>query len=223
MGGIAKIPVHVARRAGFQGPVELKVLGLPEGFRAEPLGATAQDGKVVLTVVDERPPDRVPRNSHLSFAVKVEGTGQIEKKEIRTLAQTPYFLAADGPGYVEAPRVSAFIAFVEPPSFQLTLEKQFPGSLSLGSEQQYQAELHVRIQRDPRFIGDLSFRPVSFPSGVEIQSVEMARDRDSAILKLVAHPDKAGKESTRVTIQAVATEEATEVVESLPGFYLEVR
>lgn len=223
-GSSAKIAVHLARRAGFQGAIELKVLGLPEGFRSEPVRVTGQEEKVVLTVVDERSPDGIIQDSIVSFPFQIEGSATAaDKQEIRALAQSPPFLTADGPGYLEAPRFGAQAAFVQPPSFDLAFEKQFPGSIALGASQKYQAELHVRIKHGPRFTESLIFRPVGFPSGVEIQSVDMSKDRDSAILKLVANPEKTENVRRRVTIQAVAMIGTTEYIDSLPGFYLEVR
>src|SRR5262249_15604435 len=112
----ASIPVGIAREEGFKGDVEIVAEGLPAGWTAKPLRISGGEDTGKLEIAGHGP------------GVLALGAGEKGgKKGVRQLRLTPPVSSEDGAGYLELPRRSIRVTFVEKPLVSLSVEEPTTG------------------------------------------------------------------------------------------------
>lgn len=184
-GGTATLLVR-AFRNGYNGPISLKVEGLPEGVQANPAQIPAGQNDATLSLVaDFEAPST-------TAWLRVIGSGQVEQNaksgaavRLDRLAQQPVVfssLPVSGAVEQELPAVALGIS-------QLGAELAVRGVLASAVVPGASVPLRVRIKRREGYAGEVAIELLNLPTGLSGSAVKIAADRSEAEVQLLASPE----------------------------------
>jgi hypothetical protein len=188
-GETGKLKVTVDRRDGFDGPVEITVLGLPAGITAEALEipAGSKDGEVSLHCAAVAP------GTHAQIAIKGTGTGGAW--------QSVKISSGGGEGATYATVREATLAVVEKPRFSLEAAVTTLDLVKGGT-----ADFVVGIKRAENFASPIHFSFENLPPGVTAENLTAAGADSSVRIRLKASAETPAGRYTRVAILGTAGE-----------------
>lgn len=148
LGGRMPIEVSADRMLGYQGPIQLKISGLPDGVTAAPamIPAGQQSATVVLSASSEAPANLA------ASPFKVEGVGQVHGREFTRVADIGSPL-----------RVAALMP---PPDIRVAATPQAivlkPGETT---------NVTIKVTRENGFMGRVPCQVENLPPGVRVANV----------------------------------------------------
>ena len=169
----AEIRVVVERRAGFKGPVEIKLDKLPKGVTAEKATIAENETEGVVKL-------------------KSEAGAAVAKQKIQVVTQGKL-----GAATVEA---SAEVALAVVPPFELALDpKEKELELVIGES----CTLKVAVKRQGNFDGPIELAVSGLPAGVTVMPDKVEPDQDEVELNFVVSDEaKPNKSKKPIKIQA---------------------
>jgi hypothetical protein len=176
-GSAAAIPVMIAREEGFKGDVEVTAQELPAGWTVTALRISGGEDSGKLEI-----------RGHGSAALHIVARAKISDKEEVQQAFVPPVSPEDGPGFLELPRNTVHVAFVEPPAYSLSVEPP-PSGFVLDRAKGQPLEIRCKIERCAECATanePLKFDVEDLPAGMRLESQQAAADGESAILTLAA-------------------------------------
>ncbi len=202
-GGRLPITVEADRRAGYEGPIEIQVKGLPPGVTASP--ATIFAGQYSTVVVLATGPDAALSENALPF--QVVGRATLDGRELIRAA-----------GAMEPLRVASVMP---PPDVLVTTE---PHEVVLEAGQR--SSLTLRVERKNGFKGRLLFNVMNLPPGVYVADIGftgviVTENENSRTLVLRAEDWVSSIDQPIYLVGTVESSSSTQ--HSSPPFILKVR
>ncbi len=213
-GSAATIPVAIVREEGFKGDVEVTVEDLPTGWTATPLRISGGEDSGKLDI-----------KGHGSAALHIVAHAKINDKDCVQQALVPPVSTEDGPGFLESPRDTVQVAFVEPPAYSLTVEPP-PSGFVFDRAKSQGVQIACKIERCAECIAadaPLTFDVEGLPEGMRLQSQQIAAGGGSASLTLTADRKVVKPGQYRLALRAKAIVNGRELSETTSAMGVRVK
>jgi hypothetical protein len=173
----ALVTVTAIRRDGFDGPIQVRVAGLPEGFENTTAGIPSGENEVRFTLP-------VPADAAVGMLQpQVLGTATIGGKSItRTAVPAEHLMQAFYYMHL-VPTQELVFSVVEAGPFTLKLDLP-PGKI-LEIPRRGKATVAMKVKRGPTAKGPVAFKPQSPPKGMRVQAPPIAADADETTISVV--------------------------------------
>ena len=135
----------------------------------------------------------------------------------------PPVSSEDGLGYLELPRETIQIAFVEKPVFSLTVEPPSTGFV-IDRAKKPELQLPCKVERCAECLGadvPLKFDVEEIPEGVRVTSQQV--EAGSAVLMLAADPKAVKPGQYRIALRATADVNGRQLLETSSAIPLRVK
>ncbi|HKQ75299.1 MAG TPA: hypothetical protein VJ810_16490 [Blastocatellia bacterium] len=173
--GAGALKITAKRWEGFDGEIQLEVLGLPKTISAGP--AVIKKGETQTSITLKCESGATPE----VFPIRVVGEAKINDQSVKQLAGMQVRISGVGPGFTTTQITEAPLAITEPVNFNLEVgATQVP--LVRGSA----AEFTVTARRRAGFKTAIALMMENLPTGVTAEEVQIREDGNHAVVKLKA-------------------------------------
>jgi hypothetical protein len=177
-GGAGALKITAKRWEGFDGEIQLEVLGLPKTISASPAMIKKGETQASISLKCES-------GAALEvFPIRVVGEAKINDQGVKQLAQLAKMQArvsGIGPGYTTTQLSEAPLAITEPVYFNLEV-----GATQVPLVRGGDAEFTVTAKRREGFKTAIALVVENLPAGVTAEEVRIGEDRNHAVVKLKA-------------------------------------
>jgi hypothetical protein len=174
-GGAGALKITAKRWEGFEGEIQLEVLGLPKTISASP--AVIKKGETQASITLKCDSGAAPE----VFPVRVVGEAKINDQGVKQLAGMQVRVSGVGPGFTTTQNSEATLAITEPVYFNLEVGITQAPLVRGGS-----AEFTVTAKRREGFKTAIALLVENLPAGVTAGEVEIGEDSNHAVVKLKA-------------------------------------
>jgi hypothetical protein len=213
-GGVAWIPVAIAREEGFKADVEITAEGLPTGWTSKPLRISGGENTGKLEIV-----------GHGSAELQVVARAKVGDKEITQPLLIPPVSSEDGAGYLELPRRTIRVAFVERPLVSLSVEEPATGFV-IDRGRNLEVQLPCKIERCAQCLAldvPLNLDMEGLPPGMRLANQRLSATGESAALTLIADPKVIEPGLYRIVVRAHAQAKGRELLETTSAIGVRVK
>lgn len=174
-GGRGTLVVKLLRR-DYDGPVDLRLDGLPTGLRAHPTTIPAgQDQAQLIIFADFDSP------SSAGF-VAVTGVGREGNTDIVRRAVHPVVFASTPLGGAVSHNLDVVAVGISQQGAKLALRGNIEGELVPGAK----SRLVLDVRRREGIVGEVNVQPVNVPTGLKIPAIKIPEKQDRVEIDLVA-------------------------------------
>lgn len=212
-GGVAWIPVAIAREEGFKQDVEITAEGLAAGWTAKPLRISGGEDTGKLEI-----------RGHGSAALHLLARAELGGKWVVQPVIVPPIFTEDGAGYLELPRQNVQVAFVEKPQTALSVEPP-PAGFVIDRSKSLEIQLPCKIERCTQCAvpeAPLKFDVDDLPPGLRLVHQEGSPDGQSATVTLAADPAME-RGQYRIALRARARAAGREISETTSAIGIRVK
>jgi len=190
-GAEASIPVAIAREEGFKGDVEITAEDLPPGWTSKPLRISGGEDAGKLEVA-----------GHGLAALHLAARAELGQKRLVQALLAPPISTQDGAGYLELPRQTVQVAFVEKPQIALSVEPP-PSGFVIDRSKSPEVQLVCKIEHCPQCAAPaLQFDIEDLPAGMRLVRQESGADGGSETVTLAADPKTVEPGQYRIALRA---------------------
>ena len=212
--GAAWIPVDIAREEGFKADVEIMAEGLPAGWTAKPLRISGGEdtGKLEIT-------------GHGSADLQLVARAKVADKEVIQPLLIPPVSSEDGAGYLELPRRTIRVAFVERPLVSLSVEEPEAGFV-IDRARNLQVQVPCKIERCAQCLAPdvpLNLDIEGLPPGMRLSKQQISATGESAALTLTADRKVIEPGLYRIAVRARAQAKDRELTETTSAIGVRVK
>ena len=174
-GGRGTLVVQLLRR-DFDGPVELKLSGLPTGLRSQPtkISQGQNQAELVLFADFEAP-------STATF-VSLTGTARVGDKDIVRRASHPIMFASTPLGGAVGDELDVIAIGISQQGAKLAMRGTIQGGLVPGSK----SRLVLEIRRREGIVGEVKVKPSSLPTGLSVPPITLPEKENRIEIELAA-------------------------------------
>jgi len=169
------LKITAKRWEGFEGEIQLEVLGLPKTINASP--AVIKKGETQASITLKCDSGAAPE----VFPIRVVGEAKINDQGVKQLAGMQVRVSGVGPGFTTTQISEAPLAITEPAYFNLEV-----GATQVPLVRGGSAEFTVTAKRREGFKTAIDLVVENLPAGVTAGEVEIGEDRNHAVVKLKA-------------------------------------
>jgi hypothetical protein len=174
-GGTGALKITAKRWEGFDGEIQLEVLGLPKMISASP--AVIKKGETQASITLKCESGAAPE----VFPIKVVGEAKINDQLVKQLARMQARVSGIGPGFTTAQVDEVSLAITEPVYFNLEV-----GATQVPLVRGGSAEFTVTAKRREGFKTAIALVIENLPAGVTVEEVQIGEDKNHAVVKLKA-------------------------------------
>jgi hypothetical protein len=174
-GGAGALKITAKRWEGFDGEIQLEVLGLPKTISASP--SVIKKGETQASINLKCESGAAPE----VFPIKVVGEAKINDQNAKQLAGMQARVSGVGPGFTTTQISEALLAITEPVHFNLEI-----GATQVPLVRGGNAEFTVTAKRREGFKTAIALVVENLPAGVTAEEVQISEDRNHAVVKLKA-------------------------------------
>ena len=174
-GGAGALKITAKRWEGFDGEIQLEVLGLPKTISASP--AVIKKGETQASITLKCESSVAPE----VFPIRVVGEAKINDQGVKQLARMQVRVSGIGPGFTTAQIVEVPLAITEPVHFNLEV-----GATQVPLVRGGSAEFTVTAKRREGFKTAIALVVENLPAGVTAEEVQIREDGNHAVVKLKA-------------------------------------
>src|SRR5262245_13270689 len=210
-GGSGTWKITAKRWEGFDGEIELEVLGLPEMISAS--SAVIKKGEAQASI----PLKCENGTAAQAFPIKVVGKATLNDRSAMQLAGMQVRVSGIGPGYTTTQVDEVPLAITEPAQFNLEI-----GATQVPLVRGGSAEFTVTARRREEFKTAIALMVENLPAGVTAEEVKIGEDLNHAVVKLKASEAvKVGRYSDVVIVGKARIGEREEI-EQAPRITLRI-
>jgi Bacterial pre-peptidase C-terminal domain len=213
-GGVAWIPVAIAREEGFKKDVEITAEGLPAGWTVKPLRISGGEDTGKLEV-----------SGHGCAPLHLIARAEVGEKQLVEPVLAPPISTQDGAGYLELPRQTVEVAFVQKHQIALTVEPP-PAGFVIDRSKSSEVQLQCKIERCPQCAAPeapLKFDVDGMPPGMRLVRQESAADGASETVTLAAEVKAVEPGQYRLALFARGRVDGREIYEATPAISIRVK
>jgi hypothetical protein len=210
-GGAGALKITAKRWEGFDGEIQLEVLGLPKTVSASP--AVIKKGETQASINLKCESGAAPD----VFPIKVAGEAKINDQSVKRLAGMQARVSGVGPGYTTTQLVEAPLAITEPVYFNLEVGVTQAPLVRGGS-----AEFTVTARRREGFKTAIALVVENLPAGVTAEEVQISEGGNHAVVKLKASEAATVGRYLNVVIVGKARAGDHEEIEQAPRISLKI-
>jgi hypothetical protein len=192
-GGPAQIHIAIAREEDFNGEVEIVAEGLPDGWTVKPLRIPGGDETGKLEI-----------EGHGSTLVHLIARAKAGEKTLTQPVLVPPVTTEDGAGYLELPRQTVQVAFVDGPPFSLTVEPPASGFV-LDRKRDTEMQMTCKIEWCTQCLAlgsSVTFDVENLPPGLRLADQKLSAGGDSATLTFASDPKAVLPGQYRIALRA---------------------
>ena len=212
--GVAWIPVAIAREEGFKRDVEITAEGLAPGWTVKPLRISGGEDTGKLEI-----------RGHGSAELHLIARAELGEKSIARPVFTPPISVGDGAGYLELPRQTIQVTFVEKPRIALSVEPPPPGFV-IDRTKSPEVQLVCKIEHCTQCAAPdapLKFEVEDLPPGMRLVRQESGADGQSETVTLAADPKAVQPGQYRIALRARGRADGREISETTSAISLRVK
>jgi hypothetical protein len=213
-GGVASIPIAIAREEGFRQDVEITAAGLPQGWTVKPLRISGGEESGKLEV-----------RGHGSAMLHLTARAEIKEKPVEQAVLVPPISTQDGAGYLELPRYAAQVTFVEKPLIALSVEPPSPGFV-IDRTKSPEVQLVCKIEHCTQCAAPeepLKFDVEDLPAGMRLIRQQNDSAGQSATLTLAADTKTIEPGQYRIALRARSRADGREISETTSAIGIRVK
>jgi hypothetical protein len=149
---------------------------------------------------------------------------QINDKLVTHAVLVPPVSSEDGAGYLELPRSTIHVAFVDKPLFALSIEEPATGFV-IDRARSLELQMRCKIERCAQCapVDALKFDVEGLPPGMRLTSQVLSANADSGTLTLVADDKKVEAGYHRIALRARARINGREISETTSAITVRVK
>ena len=213
-GGVAWIPVAIAREEGFKRDVEITAEGLAPGWTAKPLRISGGEDTGKLEI-----------KGHGSAVLQLIARAELGEKSVVRPVFVPPISTGDGAGYLELPRQAIQVTFVEKPRIALSVEPPPPGFV-IDRAKSPEVQLVCKIERCTQCAAleaPLKFDVEDLPPGMRLVRQERGADGQSETVTLAADLKAVEPGQYRIALRARGRADGREISETTSAIGIRVK
>ncbi len=174
-GGSGALKITAKRWEGFEGEIQLEVLGLPKTITGSPAVIKKAETQASITLKCES------EASSEIFPIRVVGVAKINDLSVKQFARMQVRVSGIGPGYTTTQITEVPLAITEPVYFNLE-----SGATQIPLVRGGAAEFTITAKRREGFKAAIALVVENLPTGVTAEEVQIREDRNHAVIVLKA-------------------------------------
>ncbi len=210
-GGAGALKITAKRWEGFEGEIQLEVLGLPKTISASP--AVIKKGETQASITLKCESGAAPE----VFPIRVVGEAKINDQGVKQWARMQVRISGIGPGFTTAQISEVPLAITEPVHFNLEV-----GATQVPLVRGGGAEFTVTAKRREGFKTAIALVVENLPAGVTAEEVQIREDGNHAVVKLKASEAATVGRYLNVAIVGKARVGDHEEIEQAPRITLKI-